>query len=545
MVLALASAVAEQICGGVTMLHNTSCGGGGDVTTATQSSATSEGCCQFFTDALRAFAWVAIEKKCYMKTGDGLPPPDWGKRGTAGDVCGWLPPVTAPTPAPQSSCQIFTDTDIDPHTPGLGNIVANNISTCCDACLSAKWAAKGCRYFTLSKGNCWFKATADVQVVAPGKTSGSIANAPSPVPTPPPTPPTPVPPTPSPTPAVALQDLFHQLDELLPRGDYRIPSLVATSNGTLLAFVMGRMHRTDATPNIVYLRRSHDDGATWEKAVPVLNDPTNRTMYGGAPVIDPVTGAVHFVHNAANWGARDCSACILKVISSYDNGATWSAPRGLNLSSGQARNATWGGGLASGIALTRGPHAGRLVVALRSDCGCGQLRASFVVYSDDNGATWTGGAPMLLLPAFGGGWTECEVAELRNGSVLMTSRNFYGASSGQGARLMARSDDGGSTWAANWTARDLPDPYCEGSILSNAAAGSVLFANPSSHVRANFSLHQSFDDGSTWPVHHIVYGGGSAYSDIAFTRNGSVAVLFEKDNYNTVAFGVVPMPLGA
>ena len=88
MVLALASAVAEQICGGVTMLHNTSCGGGGDATTATQSSATPEGCCQFFTDALRAFAWVAIEKKCYMKTGDGLPPPDWGKRGTAGDVCG-------------------------------------------------------------------------------------------------------------------------------------------------------------------------------------------------------------------------------------------------------------------------------------------------------------------------------------------------------------------------------------------------------------------------------------------------------------------------
>ena len=110
---------------------------------------------------------------------------------------------------------------------------------------------------------------------------------------------------------------------------------------------------------------------------------------------------------------------------------------------------------------------------------------------------------------------------------------------------MARSDDGGSTWAANWTAHDLPDPYCEGSILANSTAGSVIFANPSSHSRANFSLHQSFDDGSTWPAHRVVYAGGGAYSDIAFTRNGSVAVLFEKDNYNTVAFGVVPMPLGA
>ena len=38
----------------------------------------------------------------------------------------------------------------------------------------------------------------------------------------------------------------------------------------------------------------------------------------------------------------------------------------------------------------------------------------------------------------------------------------------------------------------------------------------------------------------VVYAGGAAYSDLTFTRNGSVAVLFEKDNYNSVAFGVVP-----
>ena len=49
---------------------------------------------------------------------------------------------------------------------------------------------------------------------------------------------------------------------------------------------------------------------------------------------------------------------------------------------------------------------------------------------------------MQLLPQYGGGWTEDQVAELGNGSVLLTSRNFYGASSGQGARLFARSDDG-------------------------------------------------------------------------------------------------------
>lgn len=224
------------------------------------------------------------------------------------------------------------------------------------------------------------------------------------------------------------------------------------------------------------------------------------------------------------------------MTSSYDNGFSWSPSTLLN-TTGPA-NTTWGGGLASGIALTRGPYKGRLMVALRHDCGCGTNKASFVVYSDDHGKTWTGGQEMELLPQFGGGWTEDQVAELYNGSVLMTSRNFYGKSSGQGPRLFARSDDGGQTWAANWTAYDLPDPYCEGSLLSSPSTNKVFFGNPSSRSRANFSVHTSLDGGRTWPESVVVYPGGAAYSDMTFTRNGSVAVLFEKDNYNTVTFAV-------
>eukprot|EP00947_MAST-08B_sp_MAST-8B-sp1_P004166 g4166.t1 len=308
---------------------------------------------------------------------------------------------------------------------------------------------------------------------------------------------------------------------------------------------MGRFHRTDATPNIVYTRRSLDMGETWGPVTPILADPKNLTMYGGVPVVDDETGMVHFVHNAVNWGKRDCSGCELKITSSADDGASWSSPVPLN-TTGPA-NTTWGGGLASGIMLTTGPHAGRLLVALRHDCGCSTNKASFVVYSDDHGRTWAGGQPMELLPQYGGGWTECEVAELKNGSVLMTSRNFYGRNSGQGPRLFARSDDGGASWAANWSAGvELPDPYCEGSILSDPTVedGAVFFGNPSSHGRYNMSVHVSRDGGRSWPQSVVVYPGGSAYSDMAFTRNKTaVAVLFEKDNYNTVAFGILPLPL--
>jgi len=342
-----------------------------------------------------------------------------------------------------------------------------------------------------------------------------------------------------------LQPLFHQLDSRLPRGDYRIPSLVSTLNGTLLAFVAGREHRTDYTPNIIYLRRSQDDGATWTEAVPVLEDPTNCTEFDVTPVVDASDGRIHLIHHRLPWCGHHmgCPKCLLWDAVSSDDGATWGAAAPLT-TVGPA-NTTWGNGLASGISLTRGPHAGRLLVALRHDCGCGDKRASFVVYSDDHGASWQGGKELLLLPQYGGGWTECEVAELRNGSVLLTSRNFYGESSGYGPRLFARSDDGGQTWAANWSAgAQLPDPYCEGSMVGDAASGTLYFANPSnSRHRANFSIHGSLDGGSTWPLSQVVYPGGGAYSDMAFTRNGSVAVLFEKDNYNTVAFGVVPLPL--
>jgi hypothetical protein len=109
---------------------------------------------------------------------------------------------------------------------------------------------------------------------------------------------------------------------------------------------------------------------TWEEARPILSDPSNSTEFGGAPVLDPVTGAVTFVHNQAVFGSKDCSACVLWGTTSFDEGATWTTPRLLNITG--AANSTWGGALASGITLKRGKYAGRMMVALRHDCGCGE-----------------------------------------------------------------------------------------------------------------------------------------------------------------------------
>lgn len=36
-----------------------------------------------------------------------------------------------------------------------------------------------------------------------------------------------------------------------------------------------------------------------------------------------------------------------------------------------------------------------------------------------------------------------------------------------------------------------------------------------------------------------VYPGGAAYSDMAMLKNGSIAVFFEKDGYNTLSFAAI------
>ena len=90
-----------------------------------------------------------------------------------------------------ADCRVQTDTDINPHTAGLGNIPGASIGQCCEACASAAWWGRGCRFSTLSKGRCWFKADNSTVVPSPGKISVEATSAAPPSPPPPPPPPAP------------------------------------------------------------------------------------------------------------------------------------------------------------------------------------------------------------------------------------------------------------------------------------------------------------------------------------------------------------------
>ena len=107
--------------------------------------------------------------------------------------------MEASSATPEGSCNVIQDVDIDPHTPGMGSLAASDISDCCKTCTSPGWYSKGCRFYTLSKGRCWFKTGNASVVKSPGKLSGhALAQAAPPPPPPPwpvqqpPRPPTPV-----------------------------------------------------------------------------------------------------------------------------------------------------------------------------------------------------------------------------------------------------------------------------------------------------------------------------------------------------------------
>ena len=73
---------------------------------------------------------------------------------------------------------------------------------------------------------------------------------------------------------------------------YRIPSLLVTPKGTVLAFAEGRKQTSgDAGDIDLLLKRSLDHGQTWEATQTVWNDGPN-TCGNPCPVVDRETGTI-------------------------------------------------------------------------------------------------------------------------------------------------------------------------------------------------------------------------------------------------------------
>ena len=319
----------------------------------------------------------------------------------------------------------------------------------------------------------------------------------------------------------------------------RIPALVATKQGTLLAFCAARKgDGYDWAPIDVVMRRSTDSGKTWSPSRVVAHK-EGQTCDNGTPIVDYKTGEVHLLYQI------NYAKCFW--VCSSDDGVTWSEPVDItSVIETYKKIYPWNvlaPGPGHGIQLANG----RLVVPFWLSTGGKSHRPSIVVsaHSDDHGRTWKPGEVAVpdnddtVIPN-----ETCSI-QLADGRVMFNSRN----ESPQHKRLITYSADGAAGWSKPVFSEDFFEPICQAtlcrfSIKPEQSKNRILFCNPDSRDnpweggkstprsgkvrrRCNLTMRMSYDEGDTWPVSKVIDPEVTGYSDVAVTPDGLIHCLYE------------------
>jgi sialidase-1 len=302
---------------------------------------------------------------------------------------------------------------------------------------------------------------------------------------------------------------------------YRIPALIATAKGTLLAFCEGRRASRSDTGDIdVVLKRSFDNGKTWSN-LRVVADFGEDTVGNPAAVVERRTRTV-FLLLTSNPGKVtekqivDSAAAGTRtvwLVGSTDDGATWSASREITASVKRTDWTWYATGPGNGIQL----RSGRLVIPCDHIRRGAKAMHSHLIYSDDGGRTWQIGG------VAGEKTNESAVAELPDGSLLLNMRSYHG----EARRATARSQDGGLTWSETRLDDALIEPVCQASLV-RYGSNQLLFSNPADTRRVKMTVRLSRDGGRTWPVARLLHEGPAAYSSLTVLRDKTIGLLYER-----------------
>lgn len=352
---------------------------------------------------------------------------------------------------------------------------------------------------------------------------------------------------------------------------YRIPGIVVTTRGTVLAYCEARKSdRSDWGTIDVLLRRSTDGGRTWlprqqivhlEGDLPVnpvaaaqnLDKPGENTVNNPIAIVDHDTGAIHFLY------CLEYMRCF--YMRSDDNGVSWTEPVEITKTFEAFRlDYDWkvlATGPAHCIQLTHGPQKGRLVVPIWLSPGTGghahRPSVTATIFSDDHGSTWQRGdiatpdTDEFVNP------NETVVVQLADGRVLLNSRS----ESKRHRRLITFSPDGATHWSTPAFDEALLEPICMTGLVRvreprDGKPGLLAFSNPHnlarkdgkeipgrSRDRVNVSIKLSDNEGRTWSANRTLEAGFSGYSDVAALADGTILCFYERgstdgaSNYRT------------
>ena len=317
---------------------------------------------------------------------------------------------------------------------------------------------------------------------------------------------------------------------------YRIPGLVTSNKGTLLAvYDIRHRNHNDLPDDIdIGLSRSFDGGKTWKPMQVAMNrtgaDETKEGVGDPTILVDKQTGriwiAALWAHNgfstyASKPGLHPETSGQMDLVYSDDDGKTWSQP--YSITGQAARGKDW-------CLLFQGPGMG---ITMRD--GTLVFPAQFIdkdrkwystiVWSKDHGKSWqvgTGARP---------GTCEAQVVELNDGALMITMRNFK-----EHVRSIATTRDLGKTWTEHPTSlKALPDPICQASLLriysvkDGDSKNLLAFCNPFSATRRDYmSIQFSEDEGMTWKDRFLLNKNSCyGYSCMTMIDRETLGILYE------------------
>lgn len=337
---------------------------------------------------------------------------------------------------------------------------------------------------------------------------------------------------------------------------YRIPALVVTTNGTLLAFADRRYNNRDDLPNRIEVEvtRSTNNGSNWSKRIKITPTSVSKTDgYGdtASVVVRNSNTVLALVASHRGFQASTPSNPInINVFRSTDEGLTWS--KGEDITSqiygAQCKDAVRSKWYAAFVSSGNGVQlsTGRILFVLnvREDSQWNfKLFRNYVMYSDDGGYTWnvSKNAPKNTV-----GGNEAKIVELADGRLLMSARPSSG-----NKRMHAYSSDRGETWTDATPKSDITVAGSNGDMIYYTSVKNGWDTNRIIHFiptatttvtgehqynnrvgPANPYFYYSYDDGKTFiKGPQVKVGQQSGYSSLAVLHDGSIGVLYEDKSW--------------